>query len=93
MEIVSKASVTCTHATTIKKAIFYVTNLVTNEHCVCKEVAVEALNAKFPRGLDLGSTMQNVRLPPPIDVKTKLRPDCKQHILELFQNYLMVLVL
>ena len=31
-----------------------------------------------------GSTMQN-RLPPlPVDVDTKLRQHCKQHILELF---------
>ena len=57
-----------------------------NDNCVCKEVAVEALNTEFPRGLDpAGSTMQN-RLPPPppVNVNTKLRPDCKQHILELF---------
>ena len=57
-----------------------------SDNCVCKEVAVEALNAESPRGLDpAGSTMQN-RLPPPlpVNVNTKLRPDCKQHILELF---------
>ena len=104
VEIVGKVSVTCTHATTIKKVNFYVTNLVNtkvmlglqfcrafnlvtvncNDNCVCKEVAVEALNAEFPRGLDPGSTMQS-RLPlPPVDVNTKLRNDCKAHILELF---------
>ena len=103
MEIVGKVSVTCTHATTIKKVNFYVTNLVDtkvilglqfcrafnlvtincNKHCVCKEVAVEALNAEFLRGLDPGSA--NVRLPPPpVDINTKLRQDCKEHILELF---------
>ena len=103
MEIVGKVSVTCTHATTIKKVNFYVTNLVDtkvilglqfcrafnlvtincNEHCVCKEVAVEASNAEFPRGLDPGSA--NVRPPPPpVDVNTKLRQDCMAHILELF---------
>ena len=51
-----------------------------------KEVAVEALNTEFPKGLDpAGSTMQN-RLPPPppVNVTTKLRPDCIQHIPELF---------
>ena len=105
VEIMGKVSVTCTHATTIKKVNFYVTNLVNtkvilglqfcrafnlvsvncNDNCVCKEVAVEALNAEFPRGMDpAGSTMQNRLLPPPVDVNTKLRPDCKQHILELF---------
>ena len=63
-------------------------NLVTvncNDNCICKEVAVEALNAEFPRGMDpAGSTMQNKLPPPPVDINTKLRPDCKQHILELF---------
>ena len=69
VEIVGKVSMTCTHATTIKKVNFYVTNLVNtkvilglqfcrafnlvtvncNDNCVCKEVAVEALNAEFPR--------------------------------------------
>ena len=64
VEIVGKVSVTCTHATTIKKVNFYVTNLVDtkvilglqfcrafnlvtvncNDNCICKEVAVEALN-------------------------------------------------
>ena len=104
MEIVGKVSMTCKHATTIKKVNFYVTNLVDtkvilglqfcrafnlvtincNDNCICKEVAVEALNAEFPRGLDPGSTMQN-RLPlPPVDVNTKLRQDCKAHVLELF---------
>ena len=54
-------------------------------HCVCKEVAVEALNAEFPRGLDPGSA--NVTPPPPlppVNVNTKLRQDCKAHVLELF---------
>ena len=105
VEIMGKVSVTCTHATTIKKVNFYVTNLVNtkvilglqfcrafnlvsvncDDNCICKEVAVEALNAEFPRGMDpAGSTMQNRLPPPPVDVNTKLRPDCKQHILELF---------
>ena len=105
VEIVGKVSMTCTHATTIKKVNFYVTNLVDtkvilglqfcrafnlvsvncDDNCICKEVAVEALNAEFPRGMDpAGSTMQNRPPPSPVDVNTKLRPDCKQHILELF---------
>ena len=100
VEIMGKVRVTCTHATTIKKVNFYVTNLVDTKvilglqfcrafnlvsvNCVCKEVAVEALNAEFPRGLDPGSTMQSRPPPPPVDINTKLRHDCKQHILELF---------
>ena len=71
-------------------------NLVTvnsSEHCVCKEVAVEALNAEFPLGLDPGSATVNSHPPLPVDVNTKLRPDCKAHILELFQSSLMGLVL
>ena len=104
VEIVGKVSVTYTHATTIKKVNFYITNLVNtkvilglqfcrafnlvtvncSEHCFCKEVTVEALNAEFPRGMDPGNTMQNVRLPPPpVDINIKLRQDCKVHILEL----------
>ena len=99
MEIVGKVSMTCTHATTIKKVSFYITNLVDtkvilglqfcrafnlvsvdcDDNCICKEIAVEALNAEFPRGLDPGSTMQNRLPPPPVDVNTKLRQDCKAH--------------
>ena len=93
VDIVGKVSVACTHATMIKKVIFYVTNLVhtkvilglqfctafnlvsvnCDDNCVCKEVAVEALNAELPRGLDPGNA--NVRPPPPpppIDMNTKL---------------------
>ena len=105
MDIVGKVSVTCTHATMIKKVNFYVTNLVDtkvilglqfcraftlvtvncNNNCICKEVAVEALNTEFPRGMyPADSTMQNTPPPPPVDVNIKLRLDCKQHILELF---------
>ena len=115
VEIVGKVSMICTHATTIKKVNFYITNLVNtkvilglqfcrvfnlvtvncNEHCVCKEVAAEALNAEFPRGFDPSNTMQNVRPPPPpVDINIKLRQDCKAHILELFPElFVMVLVL
>ena len=103
VEIVGKVSVTCTHATTIKKVNFYVTNLVDtkvilglqfcrafnlvsvncDDNCICKEVAVEALNAEFPRGMDpAGSTMQNRPPPPPVDVNTKLR----RFFLELFDG-------
>ena len=42
--------------------------------------------------LDPGSTMQNRPPPPPVDINTKLRQDCKAHILELFPE-LMALVL
>ena len=73
VDIVGKVSVTCTHATTIKKVNFYMTNLVDipksywacnsaehstlvsancDDNCVCKEVAVEALNGEFQEGMD-----------------------------------------
>ena len=56
-----------------------------DDNCIFKEVAVEALNAEFPRGMDpVGSTMQSRPPPPPVDVNTKLRQDCKAHVLELF---------
>ena len=59
-----------------------------DEHCVCKKVAVDILNEaihnEFPRGLDVPSQKQSTRQPLPVDINTKLRPDCKAHIMELF---------
>ena len=67
-----------------------------NDNCVCKEVAVEALNTEFPRGLDpAGSIMQN-RLPPPppVNMNTKLEGQIANNtFLNFFLNYLMGLVL
>ena len=40
--------------------------------------------SEFPRGLDVPSQKQSTRQPLPVDVNTKLRPDCKTHIMELF---------
>ena len=79
VNIVGKISVTCTHATTIKKANFYVIDIIDtkvilglqfcrafnlvrvncNEHCECKKVAVDVINAQFPRGLDAGNQHQS----------------------------------
>ena len=54
-----------------------------DDNCICKEIMVDAINNEFPRGMDPGSV--SVRLPPPpVDMNTKLRPDCKVHILEFF---------
>ena len=45
---------------------------------------VDILN-EFPAGLDVPKQMKmNQVYLPPIDVHTKLRPDCKAHIMELF---------
>ena len=61
-------------------------NLVTiqcDDQCVCKKVAVDVLN-EFPRGLDIPNKQISTQPPPPVNVETKLRPDCKAHIMELF---------
>ena len=63
-----------------------------DEHCVCKKVAVKILyeaisNKKFPRGLDIPSQKQTRQMMP-VDVNTKLRADCKAHIMELFPDLL-----
>ena len=90
---------TCTHANTTKLAIFYVTDLndtkillglnfcksydlvkiQCDEHCICKKVVVDVLNEtisnnEFPRQMI------------PVNINTRLRADCKAHIMELFPD-------
>ena len=109
VSIVGKVRVTCTHTSTTKHCIFYVTNLngtkillglnfcksfdlvkiQCDDQCVCKKVAADVLNEaisnnKFPRGLDVPSEKQSTKQALPVDVNTKLRPDCKVYIMELF---------
>ena len=60
-----------------------------DDQCVCKKVAVDVLNEaisnnKFPRGLDIPSQEQTRQQLLPVDINTKLRADCKAHIMELF---------
>ena len=115
VSIVGKVSVSCTHVSTTKCCIFYITDLndtkillglnfcksfdlvkiQCDDQCVCKKVAVDILNEaisnnnEFPRGLDIPSQEQNTRQQLiPVDVNTKLRPDCKAHIMELFPRAL-----
>ena len=64
-------------------------NLVTvncDDSCVCKKIAVDVLN-EFLRGLSIPN--QNTIQPPlpePVDIETRLRPDCKAQIMELFPD-------
>ena len=55
-----------------------------DDNCVCKKIAVDVIN-EFPRGLSVPNqrTLQQL---PPVDIETKLRPDCKAHIMELFPD-------
>ena len=65
--------------------VFNLVKIICYDNCSCKKVAVDILN-EFPAGLDVPKPKQKqdqVRLPP-IDIHTKLRPDCKTHIMELF---------
>ena len=60
-----------------------------DDQCVYKKVAVDVLNEaisnnEFPRGLDIPSQEQTRQQLLPIDINTKLRADCKSHIMELF---------
>ena len=64
---------------------FDLVKIICNDDCSCKKVAVDILN-EFPAGLDIPKPKQKqdqVRLPP-VDIHTKLRPDCKAHVMELF---------
>ena len=54
------------------------------DDCTCKKVTVDILN-EFPAGLDIPKQKQmNQVCLPPVDIHTKLRPDCKAHVMELF---------
>ena len=68
-------------------------NLVTvncDEQCVCKKIAIDVIN-EFPKGLDVPNQRTRQSLPPPVDIETKLRADCKSHIMVLFPTFLMEL--
>ena len=62
-------------------------NLVTvncDNHYVCKKIAVDVIN-KFPKGLSIPN-QSTLQPPSPVSIETKLRPDCKAHIMELFPD-------
>ena len=62
-------------------------NLVTvncDDNCVCKKMAVDVIN-EYPKGLSIPN-QSTLWLPPPVNIETKLRPDCKAHIMELFPD-------
>ena len=65
---------------------FNLVKILCDEDCVCKKMMVDILN-EFPAGLDVPKQKQ-MDLPqvylPPIDIHTKLRSDCKAHVMELF---------
>ena len=64
---------------------FNLVKIICDDDCSCKKVAVDILN-EFPAGLDVPKPKQKqdqVHLPL-VDIHTKLRPDCKAHIMELF---------
>ena len=64
--------------------VFDLVKIICDDDCTCKKVTVDILN-EFPAGLDVPKQkqMNQVRLPP-VNVHTKLRPDCKAHVMELF---------
>ena len=63
---------------------FDLVKIICDDDCVCKKKMVDVLN-KFPASLDIPKQMKmNQVYLPPVDVHTKLRPDCKAHIMELF---------
>ena len=73
--------------------LFDLVKIQCDEQCVCRKVAFDILNKaissnKFPRVLDVPSQKQSTRQPLPVDINTKLRPDCKAHIMELFPELL-----
>ena len=65
---------------------FDLVKIICDDDCVCKKMKVDALY-EFPAGLDIPKQKQmkmNQVYLPPIDVHTKLRSDCKAHVMELF---------
>ena len=64
--------------------VFDLVKIICDDDCSCKKVAVDILN-EFPAGLDIPKQKQmNQVCLPPVDIHTKLRPDCKAHVMELF---------
>ena len=64
---------------------FNLVKIICDDDCSCKKVSVDILN-KFPAGLDVPKQKekQNQVCPPPVNIHTKLHPDCKTHVMELF---------
>ena len=62
---------------------FDLVKIICDDNCTCKKVMVDILN-KFPAGLDVPEQKQNQVHLPPVDTHTKLRPDCKANVMELF---------
>ena len=67
---------------------FDLVKILCDNNCLCKKMMVDVLN-EFPAGLDIPKQKQMKMNPhqvylPPIDIHTKLRSDCKAHIMELF---------
>ena len=65
---------------------FNLVKIICDEDCSCKKVtsSVDILN-EFPAGLDVPNQKKQIQVrPPPVDIHTKLRPDCKAHVMELF---------
>ena len=65
---------------------FDLVRILCDDNCLCKKMMVDVLN-EFPTGLDVPKQKQmkmNQVYLPPIDIHTKLRSNCKAHIMELF---------
>ena len=63
---------------------FDLVRILCDDNCPCKKMMVDVLN-KFPTGLDVPKQKQmNQVYLPPVDVHTKLRSNCKAHVMELF---------
>ena len=68
--------------------VFNLVKINCDDNCICKQIAVDIINPKFPRGLDPGSpdSTKIKSQTPPVDINLKLRPDCKAHIMELYPD-------
>ena len=66
--------------------VFNLGKVLCDDDCICRKMVVDVLN-EFPVELDIPKKMDpdQVHLPP-IDIHTKLRSDCKSHIMELFPD-------
>ena len=67
--------------------VFDLVKIICDDDCSCKKVAEDILN-EFPTGLDVPrqKQKQNQVCLPPVDIHTKLWPDCKTHVMELFPD-------
>ena len=64
---------------------FNLVKVLCDDDCVCKKMDVDVLN-EFPVGLDVLKMNSSQVYIPPVDVHTKLRPDYKSHIMELYPD-------